>query len=104
EATGVPRSTGIELTFSHDNFSKYAEYITVEPHVAGRFETYGRTLVYVPEQPLAAGTVYTVTAKAGLPLSDGAQVLAEDYVLRFETVFETNAPQTWNRSYFSAYD
>lgn len=104
EATNVPRSTGIEITFSHDNFSKYEEYVSIAPQVAGRFETYGRTLVYVPEQPLAAGTVYTVTVKAGLPLSDGAQALAEDHRVQFETETTGGASYSWGRSYFSAYE
>jgi hypothetical protein len=87
-ATGVPLNTGIEITFSHENFSNYEEYIEMNPRIPGRFEKHGRTLAFVPER-LDPGTVYHIRVKKGLPLSGSEETLKEDYVFAFETQTET---------------
>ncbi|MDD5039863.1 MAG: Ig-like domain-containing protein, partial [Patescibacteria group bacterium] len=84
KGTGVPTNSGIEITFTHENFKSYEEYITITPEASGRFEQYRKTLVFVPDA-LQEGTVYTVTVKAGLPLSDSEETLASDYTFQFVT-------------------
>lgn len=85
-ATNVPVNTGIEVVFSHENFSEPEDYFSIEPSVAGSFERHGRTLVFVPKDPLAMNTVYTVRLKAGLGVKDSVKYLEEDFVFSFETV------------------
>ena len=87
-AEGVPVNTGIELTFNEvlASDADWEKYLTLEPAVPFRTEVYqhGKTLVIVPEQKLAVGTAYTVTAPAGLPLASG-RVTAEAKVFTFRT-------------------
>ena len=87
EATGVPLTTGIEITFNQTGVSAAAlkAHFTIRPAAAGRFQVAGRTVVFVPSRPLAKGRVYTVTVGHGLPLAGTGQVLAQDVVVRFET-------------------
>ena len=86
ETVGVPLDTGIEITFSHENFDEQEieKYFTISPAVKGRFEKHKKTLVFVPQQ-LTPETLYTVTLQKGLPLSGSEEVLAEDYGFIFET-------------------
>lgn len=89
QTTYVPLNTGIEILFSHDNFSleKAQEYVKIVPQVKGRFEKHGKTLVFVPEK-LEAECLYVVTVKKGLPLTDRAASLPADYTFSFETESE----------------
>jgi hypothetical protein len=82
----VPVNSGVEVTFSHENFYDYEKYFSLEPKVDGRFEKHGRTLVFVPKDPLTAGQIYTVKVQKGLPLSDSKETLLEDYFFAFETI------------------
>lgn len=84
QATTVPRDSGIEITFSHENFREYEQYVSISPAVSGRFEQYRKTLVFVPDS-LAPMTVYTVTVRAGLPLDGSDDTLVADYQFQFET-------------------
>ncbi len=85
KATEVPRNTGIEITFTHDNFTEdYTKYFEISPNVEGSFEKHKRTLVFVPKS-LSEKTLYTVTIKKGLPLNGTDETLQEDKVIRFET-------------------
>ena len=84
KATGVPIDSGIEVTFSHENFENYQDYFTLSPATEGRFEVYRKTLVFVPKE-LVEATVYTVTVKKGLPLKGTDKKLSEDTIFRFET-------------------
>jgi hypothetical protein len=98
-ATGVPVNSGIEVTFSHDSYRDLSAYFKIEPTVAGRFEKHGRTTAFVPKDPLAPGTVYTVTVSAGLPLEGSGEKLASAYTFAFET---TRAESRYNsRSWLS---
>lgn len=81
----VPTDTGIEITFSHDNFIDYEKYFEITPAVEGAFEKHGRTLVFVPKDPFKNGSLYTVTVKKGIPLSDSSETLLDDYSVSFET-------------------
>lgn len=105
QTTGVPTDSGIEITFSHDNFKDYDKYITIEPTTAGRFEKNGRMVVFVADKGLANSTIYTVTIKAGLPLDGSDFKLAEDYSFRFETEAKydfNSSGQVYN--YFNIYE
>ncbi len=84
--TNVPVDTGIEITFSHENYKDYKKYFTIEPAVEGSFERHGRTLVFVPKDHLQNSTLYTVTIKKGLPLDNCSDFLSKDYSFIFETV------------------
>jgi hypothetical protein len=84
-ATGVPISTGIEVTFDQDGVGDIAPYFAISPAVPGRFEQHGRAWVFVPGARLAWGTVYTVTVRRGVQLTGSDQALAEDQVFAFET-------------------
>jgi hypothetical protein len=83
--TSVPFNTGIEVTFTHDNYKDFDKYFEISPDVPGAFEKHGRTAVFVPTYPLKEGSLYTVTIKAGLPLDGSDEKLAENYIFTFET-------------------
>lgn len=95
-AVHVPLNSGIEITFSHENFQNYEEYVTFSPSIEGRFEQHRKTLVYVPNS-LSPATVYTVSIRAGLPLVGSDQTLAEDYSFQFET--DASQPSDQNISF-----
>ena len=83
-SNGVPVSTGIELTFDQDGVIDAASHLSIEPQVEGRFETHGRTLVFVPGK-LEPATLYTVTLQAGVGVAGSDVRLEQDVRLRFET-------------------
>ncbi len=92
QATYVPLNTGIEITFSHDNW----EYIgfkegnfEISPAVEGRFERHKRTVSFIPKS-LAPSTLYTIRLKKGLKLKGTSETLKENFVYRFETQPATN--------------
>ncbi|KUO64514.1 MAG: alpha-2-macroglobulin [Gracilibacter sp. BRH_c7a] len=82
----VPVATGIELTFSHENYDsqKINEYFTMSPQTEGTFEKHKKTTVFVPKE-LQPSTIYTITLKKGLPLVGTSETLKDDYVFSFET-------------------
>lgn len=84
-STGVPLDTAIEVMLSQNEWSDPAQYFEIQPSVKGRFETHGRTLVFLPEKPLATSTLYTVTYKKGWGVANSGLSLAEDYVIKFQT-------------------
>ena len=90
QTTDVPLDTGIEITFDQDGVTDPASHVTVKPAAEGRFEQHGRTVVFVPAQPLAPATLYTVTVSRGI--SVGATGEATETDTRFQ--FETAAPET----------
>ena len=83
-SSDVPVSTGIELTFDQDGVIDAASHFAIEPKIEGRFETHGRTLVFVPGK-LEPATLYTVTLRAGVGVAGSDVRLEEDVRLRFET-------------------
>lgn len=85
-ASGVPVTTGIEITFSHEGFADPSAFFSVSPKIEGRFETRGRTLVFMPAKPLTAGKVYTVTLKQGFGYENHPDMqLKKDLVYAFQT-------------------
>ncbi len=85
QATGVPLDTGIELTFSHENYGDLAGFFSIAPKVDGRFERHKKTSAFVPQEKLQPGTVYTVTLKPGLPLEGSDTKLDQEFRFAFET-------------------
>lgn len=83
-SAGVPTNTGIEVSFSHLNFEKPADFIEITPRVPGKFEIHKKTVVFVPDN-LDPATLYTVKVKKGLKLAESSEALEEDYVFQFET-------------------
>ena len=92
---GVPTNTGIEITFSHEGFFDYDKYFSINPSVPGRFEVHARTLVFVPENELKPGALYTVNIDSDLPIKDSSQKLFEDYAFTFETNRVANKNRSW---------
>jgi len=84
KATNVPTDSGIEITFSHENYTNYQDYISISPSVEGRFQKYRKTLVFVPDSLMPA-TIYTVKINKGLPLLNSDESISEDYSWKFET-------------------
>lgn len=62
-----------------------ADYLSISPAIDGYFEQEGACLRFVPQQPWAAATVYTVRLDAGLPAMSSDLTLAADYEFAFET-------------------
>lgn len=84
KATYVPLNTGIEITFSHDNWEDVDKYFEITPSVEGRFERHKRTISFIPKS-LSPDTLYTVRVKKGLKLQGTTETLKEDFLYRFET-------------------
>ncbi|MDZ7798665.1 MAG: Ig-like domain-containing protein [Patescibacteria group bacterium] len=84
KATSVPLDSGIEITFSHENYENYEDYIEIQPKPEGNFKKYRKTLVFVPKS-LKPATLYTVKIKKGLPLAGTDKKLSKEIVFRFET-------------------
>lgn len=82
--SSVPVNSGIEITFSHDNYDNVDNYFTITPKVNGRFERHGRITSFVPSK-LDPGTLYTVTVKKGLKLNGTTDILSDSYTFQFET-------------------
>lgn len=87
QATYVPINSGIEITFSHDNWDDISlkdGNFEITPFAEGRFERHKRTISFIPEG-LVPNTLYTVKIKKGLKLKGTNEVLKDDFVYRFET-------------------
>ncbi|MEJ0021271.1 MAG: polymorphic toxin-type HINT domain-containing protein [Candidatus Doudnabacteria bacterium] len=97
KTTYVPTNTGIEMTFNRTNIQNMDQYFTIAPKVDGRFEVYDDTAVFLPKNPLAENTVYTVTIKKGLKTQGSTDSLSDDYQFAFETLSNYTQPS----SYFS---
>jgi hypothetical protein len=89
--TSVPLNSGIEVTFSHDNFVDFDKHFEISPTLPGFFEKHGRTAVFVAEDNMTAGTIYTVTVKNTLGLEGSNETLGQDYSFAFET--RADSPQ-----------
>ncbi len=87
DSSGVPRDTGIELTFNQPGvrLSDVRDHVSISPAVKGRWEQHDQTFAYVPNRPLAAATLYTVTVRRGIPLRETGMTLDETRIIRFET-------------------
>lgn len=96
----VNPETGIEIVFNAENVDLSAGF-EIMPPVTGKFTSSGSTSIFVPTEPLAYGSIYRVTIKAGLTSEDG-RVLQEPYEFTFETVSEDN--ENWEEKRLSSYE
>ncbi|NLL05618.1 MAG: alpha-2-macroglobulin [Clostridiaceae bacterium] len=80
----VPINSGIEIHFSHENFSDLQDHFEITPAVKGRFEVHKKTAVFVPDR-LEYDTVYTVRIKKGIKIQGTNREIDEDYIFTFET-------------------
>ncbi len=84
-SNNVPVNTGIEFSMSMKGWTDATSSFSITPAAVGRFETHGRTLAFVPEQPLQYGTLYTVTMKSSWGVAGSDLTLGKDIKLQFET-------------------
>ncbi|NLL51108.1 MAG: alpha-2-macroglobulin [Peptococcaceae bacterium] len=86
QTTNVPINTGIEITFSHDNFdlNTAKDYFSISPQVKGSWEKHKKTLVFVPDK-LEPATIYQVVLQKDLALKGTKETLAQEYAFSFET-------------------
>jgi len=80
----IPTNTGIEISFSSENYYDYEKYIHFTPNIKGRFEQHNKVLAFVPDK-LSENTFYTVKIDKGLPVTGSQDVLEEDYTFSFAT-------------------
>ena len=84
--------TGIEITFTRDDFVDYESFITVEPSTTPyRMEKVGNRVVIIPEKRWEKMTDYVVTVKAGFKSASGDE-FAEDATatFRIDRDYDTN--------------
>jgi len=95
KATNVPLNSGIELTFSHENYSDIKPSFEITPHVDGRFEKHKRVAVFVPKS-LEPETLYTVKIKKGVKLDGSDESLKDDVIFQFETQSQKSGSLDYN--------
>ena len=81
----VPLDTGIEVTFDQDGVADAASHFTIKPDAKGRFEQHGRTLAFIPDQPLTPRTFYSVVVTHGVQVVDTGEATIVDTRFQFET-------------------
>jgi hypothetical protein len=81
----VPLATGIELDFNRDNIIDPASFIEITPSVPGTFETVENKVRFIPKNPLAERTIYTVKIKSGLTAESTDDVFNGDTIIQFQT-------------------
>ncbi|MCX7614432.1 MAG: Ig-like domain-containing protein [Clostridiales bacterium] len=91
---GVPVNSGIEISFSFLDVSNFEKCFHIEPSVKGKFETHGKTFVFVPDS-LKPNTLYKIKIDKDLN-TDGGEKLKDDYTFSFRT--QSNYPK--DNSYF----
>ncbi len=97
-STNVPLNTGIEIELNREKIKNADDAISVSPAVKGRMEVRRNRLVFIPSQPLAQKTIYTVTLKSGLGAEGTDDTLAESETFSFET--GEREAQTYSNFYF----
>jgi len=75
DAAQVSTQTGIQAIFSQEMAISEQEPLQLSPPLAGSVRWDGRTIAFLPTEPLAAGTTYTVTIPAGLHSQQGRPLL-----------------------------
>ena len=84
-SNNVPVNTGIEFDFSSEDIKGFEQAFSISPQVEGRFEKHGRTMVFIPAQPLATGTIYTINLSEAVSRGETGEKLAEAKTIKFET-------------------
>lgn len=100
QATHVPVNSGIEVTFSHENFNDPLPYVSISPTTELVFERHQKTAVFIPAK-LEPNTVYTFTIKGDLPIRGSDEKLGEDVVIRFETTSNYDENTDNSKYYFN---
>lgn len=85
QATGVPVDTGIEIEFSHSDLDLINSFFSISPAVDGRFEYHRKTVVFIPNAPLATETLYTIHVSKAYSNTASNEALKDDVVFQFET-------------------
>ena len=85
DSSDVPTDTGIELLFDQDGTLDAASHVAIEPATKGRFEQHGRTLVFVPDAPLIAATIYSVVVSPGATIEGIGEASTATTRFKFET-------------------
>jgi alpha-2-macroglobulin len=85
DSSYVPTNTGIEFLMSLPGWEDPSAFFSIEPKVPGKFETHGRSLVFLPSKSLAPGQLYIVTLKKGFKVKGSDRALEQDVIVRFET-------------------
>ena len=94
----VPVNTGIEITFSQEDYQDPGSLLSINPEVKYRIERHAETLAVVPEKPLEKKTIYTVTLKKGLNLTSRNDPIEADYSFSFQTTGDDpgeSPPRLW---------
>jgi hypothetical protein len=84
DRSSAPANTGIEITFSTENFENFESAFSISPATPGKFEKHNRTIVFVPAKPLTAKTLYTVNVNPSVSNSATGEKLSEAYHFQFE--------------------
>jgi hypothetical protein len=90
----VPTNTGIEVEFDQDGTQGFGDHFRIEPPAPGRFEQHARVWSFVPNNPLAAATIYTVTVTPGVGVEGSRSTLDEGMTFRFETDVQKHLTNT----------
>jgi TolB protein len=75
DAPRVSTQTGIQAVFSQEMAISDQEPIQLSPPAAGTVRWDGRTIAFLPHEPLDPGVTYTVTIPAGLQSQQGRPLL-----------------------------
>ncbi len=86
-SSGVPRDTGIEVTFDQPGvrLTDVRKHVTISPDVAGRWEQHGATFAFVPEQAARPQHAVHGHVRRGLPIVETGMSLEKSRSIRFET-------------------
>lgn len=86
-ATDVPIDTAIELTFDQGGVAAadVEDHFAISPAATGRFESRGRSVTFIPDEPLRPSTIYSVTLTEGLPLAGTGQSMPGSRTIAFAT-------------------
>jgi Tol biopolymer transport system component len=94
-ATNVSVRSGIQVVFSQEMAIGPETPVQLSPPVVGVTRWDGRSVAFVPAQPLEPGTTYTVTVDAGLESRQGRPFL-RPYTWRFQTGQSRVLHITWD--------
>lgn len=71
----------IKVTFTHSDVENFEQYFSIYPSIAGTFEHYEKSWIFIPSSEYQADTMYTVTISGNI--SGNGTTLGEDYTFSF---------------------
>ncbi len=82
----VPVNTGIEITFSHEDFDieSVKKNFSIDPQVGGKWEKHKSTAVFIPSRNLSYNMQYTVTLSENAKRS-GGETIGQELCYSFDT-------------------